>query len=222
MIVCISDILEHAELREVQKLISSGTFVDGASTAGYRAQRVKQNTQLEKTETAADVKSILLKALKRDKTFQRVAQPRTIRPPLISRYEPGMEYGLHVDDALMGPGRSERSDVSVTIFLNDPGDYDGGELLSHSMMGPQEVKLPAGSAVIYPSSSLHRVLPVTRGQRLVAVTWVQSILRDLAKREVIHDLDRIREHLHKVSPDSEETDLAFKSYANLLRMWADE
>lgn len=222
MLTCIPDLLTRAELRQLREVIDTGAFQDGAATAGFRAKRVKQNLQLDKASDGMEqARKTLMAAIKRHPEFQRAALPRTIRPPLISRYEPGMEYGLHVDDALMGPGKRERSDLSMTIFLNDPGDYDGGELLCEGGMGPQEIKLPAGAAVLYPSSTLHRVAPVTRGQRLAAVTWVQSFVRDPTRREVLYDLDRIRQHLHETAPAAEETDLAFKTHANLLRMWSE-
>jgi PKHD-type hydroxylase len=132
-----------------------------------------------------------------------------------------MDYGLHVDDAIMGRGDRVRSDLSVTVFLSNTEDYAGGELEMASPYGPQEVKLPAGSAVVYPSSTLHRVKPVTEGERLAAVTWVQSYVADPARREILYDVDKVRRRLMNAEPDAEETDIAFKVYANLLRMWSD-
>ncbi len=163
----------------------------------------------------------MLAALKRSQTFQRATLPRTIRPPLISRYRAGMNYGLHVDNAMMGRGVKERSDISVTVFLSDPGDYDGGELVIDEVHEAREIKLPAGAAVVYPSGCLHRVAPVARGARLAAVTWVESHVRDPMRREVLHDLDLVRRRLMKDAVDWDETDLAYKVYANLLRLWAD-
>ena len=165
--------------------------------------------------------SIILDGLKRSTEFNRVVLPRKIQTPLLSRYKPGMEYGLHVDDALMGNEGQYRTDVSVTVFLNQPYDYEGGELEIHSPFGIETLKCPAGSAITYPSSTLHRVTPVTKGQRLAAVTWVQSKIRDPFQRELLHDLDRIRRKLSNVCAEAEETDLAFKTYANLLRAWSD-
>jgi PKHD-type hydroxylase len=222
MLTCIPDVLEWPEIKKIRAAIGSGEFVDGKTTAGYRAKRVKNNEQMDRTTDAAKmVKSLVLTALKRNKTFQRVALPKTIRPPLISRYHEGMNYGLHVDDAMMGSRVKERSDISVTLYLSDPGDYDGGETIMSSPFGEQEIKLPAGHAVIYPSSTLHQVAPVTRGERLAAVTWVQSQVRDPARREILYDLYRMREKLAKLHPDDEEADLAFKTHANLLRMWCE-
>ncbi len=222
MLVCIPEVLDWTELKKIRAAIAEGSFEDGRRTAGRRARRVKNNLQLRKGDGRADeIKATILAALRRNRTFRRVAIPRTIRLPLISRYKEGMSYGLHVDDALMGVTRKERSDLSVTVAINDPGEYDGGELVIHGALGEQEVKLPAGAAVVYPSCYLHRVAPVTRGERLAAVTWVQSHVREAAKREVLHDLELIREKLTQAAPDTEEADLAAKTYANLLRMWSE-
>ena len=222
MLICIPDILEWPEIKKIRAAIESGKFLDGKKTAGARARRVKNNQQMDRTTDAAkEVKAAVVAALERNQTFLRVALPRTIRPPLISRYRVGMNYGLHVDDALMGSKVRERSDISVTVFLNDPGDYEGGELVMSSPYGEQEIKLPAGHAVVYPSSTLHQVAPVTRGERLAAVTWVQSYVRDPARREILYDVYRMRETLARLDPDGEAADLAFKTHANLLRMWSE-
>ena len=219
MIVCIPDVLDLTELRDIHAVLESEQFQDGKRTAGKRARRVKDNEQLAPGDNP--VRAMVLKGLKRHPEFRRAARAKTIRPPLVSRYKPGMQYGLHVDDALMGPNGAERSDLSVTLFLNNVDDYDGGELEILSPYGREEVKLPAGAAVVYPSSTLHRVLPVTRGERLVAVTWVHSLVRDPARREILYDLERVRDRLALLAPDAEETDLAYKSCANLLRMWSE-
>ncbi len=222
MLMCIPDVLEWAEVKKIRAAVTEATFSDGRRTAGYRAKRVKNNLQMDRAAPATkDVVNLIQVGLQRNKTFQRAFLPKSIRPPLISRYEVGMNYGLHVDDAFMGSTARARSDVSLTIFLSDPGDYDGGELVMASPFGDQEIKLPAGSAVIYPSSTLHQVAPVTRGERLAAVTWAQSHVRDAARREMLYDVFQMREKLAKSDPDGAETDLAFKTYSNLLRMWAD-
>ena len=222
MLTCIPDILDWTEIKKIRAAITESEFEDGKKTAGYRAKRVKHNLQMDRSSEAAKaVKAIILTGLRRNPTFQRVALPKTIRPPLISRYREGMNYGLHVDDAMMGGSPKERTDISVTVFLSDPGDYDGGETVMNSPFGEQEIKLPAGAAVVYPSSTLHRVAPVTRGERLAAVTWLQSYVRDPAKREILHDIYQMREKLAKLHPDDDEADLAFKTYANLLRMWSE-
>ena len=219
MIVTIADVLDLTEIREISRKIEDADFVDGASTAGARARRVKKNEQLATGET--DVRPVVLQALLRHGEFKRAALPKKVRTPLISRYNAGMEYGLHVDNALMGSGQLERADVSVTVFLTGPDAYEGGELEIQSPFGPQSVKLPAGAAVLYPSSCLHRVCPVLSGERLAAVTWAQSLVRDAAKREILYELDSVRSYLHQHAPDSREANLADKNYSNLLRMWAE-
>lgn len=222
MILCIDAVLKRAKQKELLAAIREAEFIDGKETAGFRAKLVKNNLQMKKSASGAEeIKSGVVEALRANDEFQRFALPKTIQRPLISRYREGMNYGRHVDDALMGGGGKTRTDLSVTLFLNDPGDYEGGELVIENPMGEEEIKLPAGAAVVYPSGALHRVAPVTRGERIAAVTWVESHVRDPQRREVLYDLDLIRQRLSKAEPDSRETDLAFKTYANLLRMWAE-
>ena len=179
--------------------------------------------QLEReSEQAKRIKATIVRALRRNPTFHRVAIPRSIRPPLINCYREGMNYGPHVDDALMGgAAQKARTDLSVTVALNSPEDYDDGELVIQSPFGDQEVKLPAGAAVVYSSSSVHRVAPVRGGERLAAVTWVQSYVRNAQKREMLNDLYRIREKMSDLDPDAREFALADKTYVNLLRMWSE-
>lgn len=223
MLVSIPDVLTQEEHREMLRLVGQLPFVDGKETAGFRAKIVKNNEQVSRE--AGDrraMQEIVVRALLRSKPFRRDAAPRSVRPPLISRYREGMSYGRHVDDAMMGqPMHRERSDVSVTVFISDTGDYDGGELKIHSPFGAQAVKLPARWAVIYPSSTLHEVMPVTRGERLVAVTWVQSYIRDERQRQMLSELARVCDKLHHVDPNGAETDLAFRVHTNLMRMWSD-
>ncbi len=223
MLMCIPDILDWPTLKKIRAEIEESEFEDGRRTAGRYAKRVKHNLQLERdSEQAKRIKATIVRALRRNPTFQRIAIPRSIRPPLISCYREGMNYGPHVDDALMGrAAQKARTDLSVTVALNSPEDYDGGELVIHSPFGEQEVKLPAGAAVVYPSSAVHRVAPVSRGERLAAVTWVQSYVRDPEMREMLYDLYQVREMLAKVDPEGEETALAGKTYTNLLRMWSE-
>lgn len=222
MLLCIPDVLEWADLKKVRAALEGSDFQDGKLTAGYRAKRVKNNLQLDKESPGAkEAKAIVMAGLKRNRTFRRAALPRAIRPLLISRYQVGMSYGVHVDDAMMGDDPKVRSDLSVTVFLSDPADYEGGELVIESPFGEQDVKLPAGAAVVYPSSTLHRVAEVTEGERLAAVTWIKSYVRDPLQRELLYDLHIVREKIAALAPDADETDLAFKTYANLLRMWSD-
>ncbi|HET6159259.1 MAG TPA: Fe2+-dependent dioxygenase [Dongiaceae bacterium] len=223
MIVCIPDVLNAEEIKKLRAEAALLPFVPGLETAGGRARRVKNNEQIsQKADERKALHEIVVTALTRNKEFQRAVVPKRIRPPLISRYREGMAYGKHVDNALMGPRSArERSDVSVTVFISDLDEYEGGELVIHSPFGIQEVKLPSGSVVIYPSSSLHEVTEVTRGERLVAVTWVQSYVRDDHQREILSNLAEIKEKMNSLAEDAHETDLAHHTYANLLRMWAE-
>ena len=160
--------------------------------------------------------------LARQPAYRGGALPLHAATPLYIRYTPGMEYGEHLDDALMGAGGVlYRSDVAVTVFLSAPEDYDGGALVIRGASGEQTVKLPAGDAVLYPAGTLHRVGPVTRGERLVAVTWVQSVVRDPARRELLYGLNLAREKLLQSAPDAEETAQVNAAYSNLIRMWSD-
>lgn len=223
MIVCIADALSLEEVKKLRAEAALLPFVPGLETAGGRARRVKNNEQVsQKAEERKALHEIVVAALLRNKEFHRAALPKRVRPPLISRYRQGMAYGKHVDNALMGPKTArERSDVSITVFISDIDEYDGGELIIHGAFGMQEVKLPSGSVVVYPSSSLHEVAEVTRGERLVAVTWAQSYVRDERQREILAHLAQVKDKLNDTMPDAIETDLAHHTYTNLLRMWAE-
>jgi PKHD-type hydroxylase len=222
MITIIPDVLDAAALAQLRALLADATFVDGKLTAGARAKRVKNNEMLKHDSAAStEANKLILAKLLASNLFNRVALPKSARPIMINRYEPGMAYGAHVDNAVMGRQPAMRSDISLTLFISDPREYDGGELTIMVDYGHSAIKLPAGHVVAYPSSSLHRVAPVTRGTRMVAVTWVQSLIRDPARRQVLFDIDRLRAKLEQLAPDSVEADIAFKTHANLLRMWAE-
>lgn len=223
MITCINDVLTPEEIAKIRQEAAKMPFVPGASTAGSRAKRVKHNEQISQDhEPRKALHEIVVAALMRNSMFNRVAIPRRVRPPLISRYRTGMSYGGHVDNALMGPKMArERSDCSITVFISDIDEYDGGELVIHSPFGIQEVKLPKGAAVIYPSSTFHEVAEVTRGERLVCVTWAQSYIRDERQREILAHVAQIKDLLNDKAPDAPETDLVHQTHANLLRMWAE-
>ncbi len=224
MIACIGDVLSPEEIKKLRDEAALLPFVPGAETAGGRARRVKNNEQVsQKADERKALHEIVVGALMRNKDFNRAALPKRVRPPLISRYRQGMAYGQHVDNALMGPKMArERSDVSITVFISDINEYDGGELIIHGSFGMQEVKLPSGSVVVYPSSSLHEVAEVTRGERLVAVTWAQSYVRDDRQREILASLAQVKDKMNVIAgPDAVETDQVHHIYANLLRMWAE-
>mgnify|MGYP001800459904 FL=1 len=217
MIFQIPDVLSADELSQVQTTLATAEFIDGKLTAGWYAKQVKHNQQIKGTE-AKEVRELMRQALTRHPLFQAAVRPKQVHSLLLSRYDTGMEYGRHVDNALMG---NQRSDVSFTVFLSDPQDYDGGELVVEGAADEQCYKLAAGTAIIYPSSTLHRVEPVTQGTRLVAVGWVQSWIRDAAKRELLFDLDTVRRSLYTQSGKTNEFALLSKSLANLMRQWVE-
>ncbi|MDN5862251.1 MAG: Fe2+-dependent dioxygenase [Salinisphaera sp.] len=222
MLAGLTGLLGAAELAQIRGLLDKATYVQGKTTAGYRAGRVKANLQLRKDAPETnELGRLVIEALQRSKSFNELALPYKVARPLFSRYLPGMEYGFHVDSAVMKKPEPLRTDISVTVFLNDPADYQGGELVIQNPYGEQRAKLNAGDAVLYPTSALHRVAPVTEGQRLVAVTWLQSYIRDPARREILADLNRITRALHHHAPDDVGADLAGKVHSNLYRMWCE-
>ncbi|NIR29851.1 MAG: Fe2+-dependent dioxygenase [Gammaproteobacteria bacterium] len=223
MIICIADLLRADHVAGLRAQLAHTTFVDGRATAGWHAQPIKHNRQADRGAPGVGrLQGQVREALESNPLFQLAARPRALSPILFSRYEPGMEYGPHVDDALMGAGeRRLRTDIALTLFLSDPETYRGGSLVIESTGGQQSYKLDAGSLVLYPATTLHRVEPVTRGTRLAAVAWVQSLVRDPARRELLFDLDTVRRTLYEREGKSTEFDLLSKSVANLMRMWAD-
>jgi PKHD-type hydroxylase len=222
MILCIADVLTAQELCQVQADLERTVFLDGQLSAGWHARRVKHNTQAKTdAQLTRQLEVLVRQALRRNALFNLAVRPKAIRPLLFNRYDQAMKYGTHVDDAVMGDMNPVRSDISMTLFLSNPLDYDGGELVIETTAGEQDFKLDAGAMVIYPSTMLHRVEPVTRGTRLAAVTWIQSLVRDAARRELLFDLDTARRMLFEKHGKTREFDLLSKSLANLLRMWAE-
>ncbi len=223
MLLTIPELLNPAQIAKIHETLEGAELADGRLTAGFAAARVKNNLELKPApERRERLIRILMASLGHHETFRFAALPHRVADPIFARYTPGMTYGDHVDDPIMGTqGPRFRTDVSMTVFLNEPDSYDGGELSIRTPFGERQVKLPAGDAVLYPSSSVHRVAPVTRGERLVALTWIQSYVRDPARRELLYELNLAREHLLKESSGSEITAYVDRSYANLLRMWGD-
>jgi len=216
MRLAIADVLTASQLEALRALLARGAFEDGRRTAGSAAGNVKRNLQLppdspEYAEAAALVGS----ALAGNETFQSAALPRIMSQPLFSRYEIGMTYGPHVDNALM-QAPTLRSDLAFTLFITDPGDYAGGELVLMDAEGDNSVKLPAGTLYLYPATTLHRVEAVTAGRREVGVGWIQSLVRDPRVREMIFDLARA-----KSLASGETRDLVAKTLSNLLRLHAE-
>ncbi len=222
MLTYIKGVLNTAQLGTAGKLLAAGSFTDGEHSAGMAARRVKHNEELSLEDAhLTELNHLVMGCLVKHPVYRSAAMPLKVATPYYARYTQGMAYGKHVDDPIMGEGQLYRSDISVTIFLNDPADYDGGELVIQTAFGGQAVKLPAGDAVLYPASSVHRVSEVTRGERLVAVTWIQSLIRNPEKRALLHELNQAREKLLNKKPDADETLQVNQSYINLVRMWSD-
>ena len=223
MLIRIPSVLDRSELDNVRRLLANAAFVDGKFSAGLAAKRVKNNQEVDRgARELEQLNNLLMGKLVQHPLYRSAALPLRIAAPYYARYTSGMQYGEHVDDPVMGAdGQLYRSDLAITVFLSDPSTYDGGELAVNTAFGEQLVKLPAGDAVMYPSSSLHRVAEVTRGERLVAVTWLQSLVRDPARRELLHELNHVRERLLASAPESEDARLINKTYVNLVRMWGD-
>jgi PKHD-type hydroxylase len=221
MILCVGEILTAAELKVIVDQLATAEFVDGQATAGWHARLVKKNTQLPAQSPAlATVREMINEALQRHALFQIAVRPKLVRPVTVSRYEVGMAYGTHIDNAVMH-NPLMRSDVSMTLFLSEPETYEGGELVIESTQGEEGFKLAAGAAIVYPSSTLHRVAEVTHGTRLAAVTWVQSLIRDPQRREILFDLETARRAVFEASGKTPAFDLIAKSHANLMRQWSD-
>lgn len=220
MQIVIADILTEGDLATVHAALSRTRFIDGRETAGFAARKVKDNRQADVTDRTLDSARALVAArIMANELFRIAARPKALTPLLFSRTETGMQYGIHIDDALMG---GLRTDVAFTLFLDPPDAYDGGELVIESAAGADPVKLSAGSMIVYPATTLHRVAPVTRGTRYVAAGWARSFVRDAAQRELLFDLDTARRTIFKREGKSTEFDLLSKSLANLLRMWAED
>jgi len=222
MFLPILKVLKESEVRAIRARLVESAFADGAATAGKQARRVKNNQQVPRDAAGMqEVAKTVSDALQRNPAFIAAALPRRLSDPLFNRYAPGMRYGSHVDNAILFQARTMRTDVSVTVFLSEPAEYEGGELVIEQVASRQKIKLAAGTAFLYPATSLHRVEPVTRGARLAAVVWVQSLVRDSAQRTLLFELDRAAQAVVKRDPDSPEAALLGKTYHNLLRMWAD-
>ncbi len=223
MLLHIPAVLDRAELATARGFLADAPFVDGKLSAGLAARPVKNNLELDRNAQGREsLNNLVMGNLVRHPVYRGGALPLRVAAPFYARYTPGMTYGEHIDDPIMGAdGMPYRTDIAITIFLNEPTAYDGGELAVRTAFGEQTVKLPAGDAVMYPATSLHRVAPVTRGERLVAVTWVQSLVRDAARRELLYALHLAREALLARAPTAEETARVNFAYVNLIRMWGD-
>jgi len=223
MLLQIPSILTRDEVRDVRRRIDAASWIDGNATSGHQSARAKYNEQLpEDSAVARETGELILAALARSPLFFSAALPRQVFPPLFNRYRGDMSFGHHVDGAMRvhaPTGRRIRTDVSATLLLTPPDDYDGGELLIDDTYGTHSVKLPAGDLVIYPATSLHRVTPVTRGARVSSFFWIESMVRDDAQRTLLFDMDMALVRLGKETPSHPSLVSLTGCYHNLLRMW---
>jgi len=213
----IPDLLSAEAVADLRTRLQSIALVDGKETAGWHAKAVKQNQQLD-TQQAKPLAQEVRQLLTAHPLFQAAALPRQIQRVRFNRYSDGMAYGRHTDNALMS---GLRTDLSFTLFLSEPESYDGGELVVEGVDSEQAHKLKAGSVIVYPSTSLHRVEPVTRGVRWAAIGWLQSKVRDSGKREILFELETVKRSLFAKHGKTNEFDLITKSWSNLLRQWVD-
>ena len=225
MLITIPDVLDADQVRHCRAVLDAASWVDGRATAGHQGSRVKENLQLPELSPAArELGDLILAALERHPLFISAALPSEVYPPLFNRYAGGQHFGAHIDNAvrlLPHSGRKLRTDVSATLFLSDPDEYEGGELLVEDTYGVHSAKLPAGHLLLYPSTSLHRVNPVTAGARMASFFWVQSMVRDDGQRALLFDVDSAIQQLTRTNADPDALVRLTGSYHNLLRMWAD-
>lgn len=222
MIFSIPNVITKQEVDKINASLAQSEFTDGKLTAGWHAKLVKNNQQLSKQNTLGKQLTEQVKsALNRHNLFQTAVRPKSIHSILFSRYDMGMSYDRHVDNAIMSNGKMWRTDISFTLFLSSPSEYEGGELVIEGADEEKSYKLESGSAIIYPATTLHRVNPVTEGTRFVAVGWVQSLVRSASDREILFDLETARRVIFSRDGKTAEFDLISKSIANLLRKWAE-
>jgi len=225
MLSTIPNLLTPEEVTHLRTRLTAAEWVDGKVTAGYQAQSVKRNAQIpENSPVSRELGDIILGALARAPLFMSAALPLRVFPPMFNSYAGGQTFGAHVDTAIrqfVSTGQRIRTDLSATLFLTDPADYDGGELDIHDTYGVHSVKLPAGSLVLYPASSLHSVRPVTRGARVSSFFWLQSMIRDDAQRSILFELDNAIQRLAADNPSHPSSLPLTGVYHNLLRQWSE-
>ena len=225
MLLHIPHVLTKAQVEECRTALEGAEWTDGKATAGYLSQRVKDNVQVpEGHRIARQLGSTILDALDKNALFVSAALPLKVVPPLFNRYSGGQSYGGHIDGAVRpvyGTPHRVRTDLSATLFLTDPEEYDGGELVIADLLGGRRFKLPAGDMVLYPGTSVHRVEPVTRGARLAAFFWIQSMVRENEKRAVLFELDTALQQLGRDAAGHKAVVQIMGVYHNLLRAWSD-
>jgi len=226
MMLQIPEVLTKAQVAQCRAIMDAAPWADGNITSGFQAALAKQNQQLPQTgEAARAVGAIILAALETNPLFVSAALPQTILSPMFNRYGQGMGFGDHIDNAVRRDpvtGQTLRTDLSATLFLSDPDDYDGGELVVDDLYGSHSVKLSAGDLILYPASSLHHVTPVTRGTRTASFFWIQSLVREDARRALLLDMDVAIQRLSQTVGSADPSILALTgTYHNLLRQWAE-
>jgi PKHD-type hydroxylase len=225
MLLPIPDLLTGAEILRARQLLDQAEWVDGRVTAGHQSSLAKDNMQLpEGSNAARELGAMILSALEKNALFISAALPARVFPPLFNRYSGGQAFGTHVDNAIRtvtGTAHRIRTDLSATLFLAGPDEYDGGELVIEDTYGTHNVKLPAGNLILYPATSLHHVRPVTRGARLASFFWIQSMIREDGQRTLLFDLDVAIQRLNGESPGHPVSVQLTGVYHNLLRQWAE-
>ncbi|CAD6548585.1 Fe2+-dependent dioxygenase [Paraburkholderia metrosideri] len=226
MLLHIPNVLDAEQLRFVRERLDQAgdAWVDGRATAGYQGAPVKRNQQIaEYSPIARELGDVVVGAIERNPLFISAVLPNQVYPPLFNRYEDGMHFGSHVDGAVrvLPNGVKLRTDVSATLFISDPDDYDGGELVIEDNFGVQQVKLPAGDMIVYPATSLHQITPVTRGVRVASFFWVQSLVRSDTQRALLFDMDTAIQRLNATQADDAARRSLVGCYHNLLRTWSE-
>jgi len=225
MIIAIPNVLSTAQTREAREQLTAASWIDGKATAGHQSARAKDNEQMpEDSPVARKLGELIVAALERNPLFMSAALPLRTFPPLFNRYRSGHGFGLHVDNAVRqvrGTAHRIRTDLSATLFLSEPEEYDGGELIVEDTYGPQTIKLPAGHVVLYPASSLHKVESITRGERMASFFWIQSMVRGDSERALLFDMDLAIQRLNRDTPDHPSLVQLTGVYHNLLRRWAE-
>jgi PKHD-type hydroxylase len=225
MMVHVPQALTPAEVARCREVMQQAAWEDGKSTAGHQSAQVKFNLQLpEKSPQARELGQMVMTALGKNALFFSAVLPKQVFPPLFNRYDAGMTFGAHVDNAIRGyldTNLQIRTDVSSTLFISAPEDYDGGELVVEDTYGQHKVKLPAGDMIVYPGTSLHNVTPITRGSRIASFFWTQSLIRDDSRRALLFDLDMSIRRLSADHPEHPSVVSLTSTYHNLLRQWAE-
>ena len=223
MLIWLPKLLDQADVARVRDFMGNADFVDGKPTAGNLGAAVKENEELARaTAGKRELDAAIIDVLQKSPMFEAAARPKKYTQPIYNRYRPGMHYGKHMDHPVMGkPGDRLRTDMSITIFISEPDTYEGGELVVETEYGPKEAKLPAGDAILYPTVYYHEVRPVTKGERLAAVLWIQSLIKEPYQRAMLYELSMVADWLHKQHPESGPDKQLTKVQMNLLRLWAE-